>query len=131
MACLLLEPTDMVGDKGKILIVDDEHLVRWSLRRYLEAEGFAAVEADSGTRALEILDRESVRVLITDLMMPGMDGLELIRKALTKFPGLLILVITANDSCNMVRSAEEAGALKTFSKPIPFRELSGTIQRII
>ena len=121
----------MEQPKLKILVVDDEHLVRWSLRRYLEAEGFYALEAESGLKALEILRKESIDILITDLMMPEMDGLELIRQALVLRPKLDILVITANDSINMVQSAEEAGAKKTFSKPIPFKELSGTIQALI
>ena len=60
-----------------------------------------------------------------------MDGLELIRNALIIRPKLDILVITANDSLNMIQSAEQAGARKTFSKPIPFKELSGTIQALI
>jgi DNA-binding response OmpR family regulator len=115
----------------KILVVDDEHLVRWSLRRYLEAEGFEALEAESGIKALEILEKGPIDILITDLMMPEMDGLELIRKALVVQPKLDILVITANDSNRMIQSAEEAGARKTFAKPIPFKELSGTIQALI
>ncbi|NOY86925.1 MAG: response regulator [Deltaproteobacteria bacterium] len=115
----------------KILVVDDEQLVRWSVRRYLEAEGFEAFEANGGVRALEILEAEPICILITDLMMPGMDGVELIRKAIKRYPALIVLVITANDSSNMVRAAEDAGAFKTFTKPIPFRELTGTIQMLV
>ena len=127
--CLIIPV--MQQPKLKILVVDDEHLVRWSLRRYLEAEGFEAMEAEGGVLALEILEKEPIDVLITDLMMPEMDGLELIRNALIVRPKLDILVITANDSLNMIQSAEEAGAKRTFSKPIPFKELSGTIQALI
>ncbi len=115
----------------KILVVDDEHLVRWSLRRYLEAEGFETLDAESGVRALEILEKEPIDILITDLMMPEMNGLELIRKALVMKPELDVLVITANDSTSVIQSAEDAGAKRTFTKPIPFKELSGTIQALI
>ena len=118
-----------MGDiSGKILVVDDEHLVRWSVRRYLESEGYQAVEAESGPAALRILEEESVDILITDIMMPDMDGIELIRKAIQRHPELIVLVITANDSSNTIKSAEEAGAKRTFTKPIPFKELSGVIQ---
>ncbi len=121
----------MVGEKIKILVVDDEHLVRWSICRFLEAEGFITVEASSGPEALQCMERDDVSVLITDLMMPGMDGIELIRRARILKPHLAVLVITAVDSPGPIRSAREAGAVQTFTKPIPFPELVGTIQRIV
>ena len=120
----------MVGKDKKILIVDDEHLVRWSVRRYLEAEGFVAIDAASGPEALEILSKENISILITDLIMPEMNGVELIRKAREVNPELPILVITANDSSALVNSATEAGAIRTFNKPIPFRELVGAVQEL-
>ena len=120
----------MVGKRRKILIVDDEHLVRWSVRRYLEAEGFVAIDVASGHEALEILVKEEISILITDLIMPEMNGVELIQKAKEVKPELPILVITANDSSSLVRSATDAGALRTFNKPIPFRELVGAVQEL-
>jgi CheY-like chemotaxis protein len=121
----------MVGQRGKILVVDDEHLVRWSVCRFLEGEGYIAVEASSGPEALQVLLNEDIRILITDLMMPGMDGLELIRRARALNPELTILVITAVDSPEPIHSAREAGAMHTFTKPIPFEELVGTIQKVV
>ncbi len=121
----------MVGKKGKILVVDDEHLVRWSVCRYLEGEGFVALEASSGPEALQVIQNEEIWILITDLMMPDMDGVELIRKARVHNPDLTILVITAVDSPGPIHSAREAGATHTFTKPIPFKELVGTIQRMV
>ncbi|UCG38278.1 MAG: response regulator [bacterium] len=112
----------------KILVVDDENLVRWSVKRYLEAEGYQTLEASSGQEALRILDMENVGVMITDLMMPGMDGVELIRRARARQPHLSVLVITASHSSGMLRSARDAGAIRTFEKPIPFRDLLGTLQ---
>jgi DNA-binding NtrC family response regulator len=120
----------MVGKRKKILIVDDEHLVRWSVRRYLEAEGFVAVDAASGLEALEILAKDDISVLITDLIMPEMGGVELIRKARERNPDLPVLVITANDSSSLVQSATDAGAIRTFNKPIPFQELVGALQAL-
>jgi CheY-like chemotaxis protein len=63
--------------------------------------------------------------------MPEMDGVELIQKARTRIPDLAILVITAVDSPGPIHSAREAGALHTFTKPIPFEQLVGTIQRMV
>jgi DNA-binding response OmpR family regulator len=121
----------MVGKRGKILVVDDEHLVRWSVCRFLESEGFMALEASSGPEALQVMKNEDIWILITDLMMPEMDGVELIRKAKVHNPDLTVLVITAIDSPGPIHSAREAGAMHTFTKPIPFQELVGTIQKIV
>ena len=121
----------MVGEKGKILVVDDEHLVRWSVCRFLEGEGFTVLEASSGPEALQFLQNEDIWILITDLMMPVMDGVELIRQARIQDPDLTIFVITAVDSPGPVHSAREAGAMRTFTKPIPFDDLVGTIQRMV
>ena len=121
----------MVGNKGKILVVDDENLVRWSVCRFLEGEGFIALEVSSGPEALQILQSEDIWILITDLMMPVMSGIELIPQTRIHDPDLTILVITAVDSPGPVHSAREAGAIHTFTKPIPFDDLVGTIQRIV
>lgn len=121
----------MVGQRGKILVVDDEPLVRWSVCRFLEGEGFIALEASSGPEALRLIQQEDIWILITDLMMPDMDGVELIRKARQYNPDLTIFVITAVDSPGPIHSAREAGAFRTFTKPIPFQELVGTIQRMV
>jgi CheY-like chemotaxis protein len=121
----------MVGRERTILVVDDEHLVRWSICRFLEGEGFAALEASSGPEALRIMQEEDIWILITDLMMPDMSGIELIRRAKNKNPHLGIIVITAIDSPEPIHSAFEAGAIHTFTKPIPFDDLVGTIQRMV
>jgi CheY-like chemotaxis protein len=88
------------------------------------------VDAASGLEALEILAKDEISVLITDLIMPEMGGVELIRKARERNPGLPVLVITANDSSSLAQSATDAGALRTFNKPIPFQELVGALQKL-
>ena len=116
---------------GKILVVDDEDLLRWSLTRFLESEGFEAYEAEGGHKALEILESYPISVLVTDLMMPEMDGIELIRIAVERTPALFVLVITAADSSHLVTSAQDVGALKIFSKPLSFSDIAGTINSLL
>ena len=118
-------------NRKKVLVVDDEQMVRWSLCRYLESEGYNAIEADSGPAALEIINANEIDIMITDLMMPTMSGVELIKKAQLQYPGLKILVITANETPEMIRSAIDAGASETFVKPIPFGKLVASLQRIM
>ena len=112
---------------NRILIVDDEHLVRWSIRYFLEKEGFHTEEASSAQEALQILQSGDVSVLITDLMMPGMHGVDLINQAIKTTPDLDVLVITAIDDSVIVDNAQQAGAIGVFSKPIHFNELLSTI----
>ena len=115
----------------KILIVDDEYLVRWSLKRFMESEGFDAYEVEGGHKALEILAKYPISILITDLMMPEMDGVELIKIAIDKTPDLGVLVITASDSTRLVDLAQNAGAKKVFIKPVSFKELAGAVNSLL
>jgi CheY-like chemotaxis protein len=121
-----------MGEKRlNVLVVDDEHLVRWSVCRYLEAEGFGTHEAECGNSAMEVLRQQAIDILITDIMMPFMDGIELMQQARELVPELKMLAITANDTPENLRSAQEAGAIETITKPIPFNKLMGTLQKVV
>ena len=111
----------MVGKKGKILVVDDEHLVRWSVCRFLEGEGFITLEASSGPEALQILQSENIWLLITDLMMPVMDGIVATKKIreLEESTGMHtpIIAITANALAGDKENYLAAGMNEYISKP--------------
>ncbi len=118
--------------KAKVLVVDDEHLVRWSLCRHLEKQGFSACEAERGQDALRLLESEGpFQAVITDLMMPEMDGVEFIRRAKGLHPELTFLVITALDSASAMGDAVAAGALRAFPKPFDLSEISRTLQSLV
>ncbi len=115
---------------GKILVVDDESLVRWSLCRHLESLGYGALEAASCEEALEVLRREErIQLVITDLIMPGADGVELINQARNLDPRLPFLVVTGTDSQEMVERARRAGAVETISKPFDLQDISRAVER--
>src|SRR5262245_48972415 len=67
--------------RGSILIVDDSQSIRESLVKILEKEGYHTLDTDNGHSALKVLDHQDVDLLLTDLKMPGMDGLELTQQA--------------------------------------------------
>jgi len=67
--------------KAKILVVDDEAIIRESLRDWLSDAGHQVLVAENGSQALEILERDKPGIAIVDLVMPGMDGIELLKKA--------------------------------------------------
>lgn len=92
----------------RLLIVDDHAIVREGLKRILEATGerWAVAEASTGFQALEVLRRQSVDLAIVDLSMPGMSGLELIKRVKAEFPRVGLLVLSMH--------AEEQYALRAF-----------------
>lgn len=92
----------------RLLLVDDHTIVREGLKRILEAtgDGFVIVEASSGFQALEALSRSTFALAIVDLSMPGMNGLDLIRRIKAEYPGVAVLVLSMH--------AEEQYALRSF-----------------
>jgi DNA-binding NtrC family response regulator len=120
----------MARRAGKILVVDDEMLVRWSLCRHLESLGFTALEASSCEEALDVLQREGpVLLAITDLVMPGADGVELMSRAHDLDPRLPFLVVTGTSSREMIERARQAGAVQTIAKPFDLQDISRMVER--
>lgn len=78
-------------EQGPILVVDDDNAVRDVVVRMLSANGFGVLTASDGSEALHILGRRSVDLLFTDIVLPGMDGVELARQARQARPGLKVL----------------------------------------
>ena len=103
--------------KVKILVVDDETIVRESLRDWLADAGYQVFTAENGPKALEIIKREQPGIAITDLMMPGMDGIELMRRAKDIQPNIEVVIITAYGSIPTAIAAMKEGAYDYIEKP--------------
>jgi two-component system, NtrC family, response regulator AtoC len=103
---------------ARILVVDDDDGVRTFLAEALEVDGHDVRQAASGEEAVRRLDAESFHVLITDLRMPGMDGLALVRKARTEQPELEIVVLTAHGTVETAIEAMKLGAFDYLQKPV-------------
>ena len=101
----------------KVLVVDDEPIVRESLRDWLEDAGHNVLVADNGARALEIIRQEEPRVAIVDLVMPGMDGITLLKQAKALCPETEIIIITAYGTIPTAISAVREGAYDYIEKP--------------
>ncbi len=103
----------------RVLIVDDEFLVRMGLKMTLDWKSYGyeiAAEASSAEEALEIMEREPIDILMTDIKMQGMNGLDLIEKAKTKYSDLQSVIFTNHDDFNFARRAMEMGAEKYILK---------------
>lgn len=106
-------------NKGKILIVDDQDIVRDTIVDILNREGYDTNSANSGDKALEILRKEKFDVLLTDIKMPGMNGLDLVEKAHTQFPEMLSILLTAYPSVDSIDQAIiKLGAFDYLLKPV-------------
>ena len=106
-----------------VLVVDDEPGIREMLRAVLRAESHLVRTAASGEEGLGVLSREAVDLLITDLSMPGMDGVELLRRASTTSPETHAIVITAFGSKETAIEAMRHGAVNYLEKPFDVEEL--------
>jgi DNA-binding NtrC family response regulator len=103
--------------KVKILVVDDEIVVRESLSDWLKDAGYQVFTAESGCEALEMIEKEKPGIMIADLMMPGMDGIELMKKAREQQPGLEVVIVTAYASIPTAITAMKEGAYDYIEKP--------------
>lgn len=107
-----------------LLVTDDDADTLRILDRYLEGRGYRVLLATSGREALKIMEEESVHLLLTDLIMPGMDGLELTKAAKAKDPSLSIIMVTAFASIETAVQAMRAGASDYITKPVIPEELN-------
>ena len=103
--------------RAKILVVDDEAAIRESLCDWLSDVGYEVLTAENGPQALEIIEREKLGIVITDLVMPGMDGIELMKTAKNILPNIEVIIITAYGSIPTAISAMREGAYDYIEKP--------------
>ena len=103
--------------KYKILVVDDELSLRDSLKEWLEEEGFTVGMAESGQQALNMLATEDYHLMLTDIRMPGMDGVELLTRAKKDSPALEVIMMTAYATIETAVNAMKIGAHDYLVKP--------------
>jgi DNA-binding NtrC family response regulator len=114
-----------------LLIVDDDEISREILREAIDQEGVEIDLASDGIDALEILTRKPFDILITDLNMPRMDGLTLLREARQRFPLLLAIVITGYGSLESAIEALRHGAYDYVQKPFKMEEMAITTRNAV
>jgi len=115
----------------KILVVDDERLVRWSLRQKCEEWGYSVLEADSGQPALKLAQHESPDLVLLDVRLPDISGLEVLEQLRKNGDARAVIMITADPQLDDVKSALKLGAYDFVGKPIDFDELQVVIKNAL
>jgi DNA-binding NtrC family response regulator len=121
----------MKNNNYKLLVVDDERDICKALEFLLSREGYSVVTAYSGKDALEKIGKEAFDLVITDLKMEGIDGMEVLEKALGKNPNLLVIIITYFASVESAVEAMKKGASDYIVKPFINEDVKMTIRRLL
>ncbi len=115
----------------RILVVDDEYLIRWTLQQNLEKEGYEVILAETGEEALDKVKEEAPDLALLDIKLPGMDGYEVLEKALKIDVGIIPIMITAFDEVDKVVRAMRLGAFDYITKPFDFGKVRLSIQKAL
>jgi DNA-binding NtrC family response regulator len=115
----------------KIMIVDDERLVRWSLRQKCEEWGYHVIEADAGEPALKLAQHESPDLVLLDVRMPDLTGIEVLDQLKKSGDARAVIMITADPQLDDVKAALKLGAYDFVGKPVDFDELHVTIKNAL
>lgn len=116
---------------AKILIVDDDPDILIVIRRLLETDGHEGVMAEDGMKALELIKLDSFDLVISDLRMPSMDGIALLREIRVLKPSLPVILVTAYASSETARESVKLGASAYIFKPFKVKELQDTVKLVL
>ncbi len=116
---------------SRILVVDDEHLIRWSLEQSLKKQGYDVSTAASGEEALRQVQEDAPELMLLDIQLPGMDGLEVLEKVKEANSDILVVMVTALGVLETAVKAMRLGAYDYINKPFNLDELSIIIKKAL
>jgi len=116
---------------GQILVVDDEPLMCRSLSEVIRRAGYEVFTANNGYEALEFIQQESISVIITDMNMPKMDGIEVLRQAKVIVPNVAVIMVTGYATVDSAVEAMKYGALDYITKPFSPSRINALIEKAI
>lgn len=112
-----------------ILVVDDEEMMRSLLDKMLSTEGYNIITANDGIQALEIIADEKIDLVVSDMKMPRMNGLELLKKMREDYPDIGIIMMTAYGDTYTIKDSLLLGADEYLPKPFKRLELLMTVEK--
>lgn len=117
--------------RGRVLIIDDEAIVRVSCKRVLSPEGYDIALTSRGDEAVALLEKEEFDVVITDLMMPDMDGLQVLKIINKRWPDIKVIIITGYGTISTAVEAIKLGAHEYIEKPFKPEDILTAVQNAL
>jgi two-component system, NtrC family, response regulator AtoC len=117
--------------KTKILVVDDEHLIRWSLEQNLKKQGYEVMTAGSGEDALKLVREEPPDLILLDIQLPGISGLEVLEKVKEIDDDIVVIMVTAQGGLETAVNAMRMGAYDYINKPFNLDEMAIVIRKAL
>jgi two-component system nitrogen regulation response regulator GlnG len=118
-----------MDEKISVWVVDDDRSIRWVLETALKREGHRVTTFSSAENVMGLLDKERPDVLLTDIRMPGKDGIELLADIQKEYPDLPVIVMTAHSDMDSAVSAYDGGAFEYLPKPFDIDEVVSQVER--
>ncbi len=119
---------------ARILVIDDQEPIRRIVRRALELQGHQVLDASDGEMGMQVLARHGADVVITDIFMPGQDGILTLRQIRKLYPDVKVIVMSGGDSTGMMdlrRDAELLGAVRSLPKPFNAKEIIDLVRQVV
>lgn len=113
----------------KVLIVDDQYGIRLLLNEVFEKDGYTTFQASNGKAALEFVHNESPDLVILDMKIPGMNGIDILKEIKKVNASIHVIMMTAYGELDMIKEASDLGASMHFTKPFDIDDLRSEVQK--
>ncbi|MBE6184712.1 response regulator [Heyndrickxia ginsengihumi] len=114
--------------KEKILIVDDQFGIRILLTEVLQKEGYETFQAANGVQALELVKKYTFDLVLLDMKIPGMDGIEILKRMKKIHSDIRVIIMTAYGELDMIEETKKLGALTHFAKPFDIDDIRKAVK---
>ena len=116
---------------NKILVVDDAFFVRVSVRGFLERQGYEVFEAENGKQAIKIYEKVKPNLVLCDITMPEMSGLDFLKIILKSYPDAKVVMLTSSSEASVLAEAVSLGAVEVLTKPFNEDKVLDVLKRVL
>ena len=119
--------------KARVIVIDDQEPIRRIIRRALEHENYDVLDASDGAMGVDLLRRSGADLVITDIFMPGQDGIQTLRQIRKEFPHVKVIAMSGGGTTgqNLIQGAELLGAARTLDKPFTARDVVRLVGEVL
>lgn len=119
--------------KARVIVIDDQEPIRRVIRRALESEGYEVFDAGDGEAGMQLLRKEGAAMVITDIFMPGQDGIETLLQIRKEFPNVKVVAMSGGGTTgqDLIEGAKVLGATRTLQKPFTARDVLVLVAEVL